>query len=569
MSESSNAPWYQFYGNIPRHLDYPHLTMYQLILDTAKKHPNLPAYDFMDRKTGYRQFIRKIDCAAKALYALGIRKNDRVTICLPNIPQAIDCFYALNRIGAVSSMIHPMSATQEILSYLNQSKSKAILTLDSLFRKVCAAAEMADCKPLILVARIEDELQLQKKIGLAFSGHKKSPIIPLNHNVCFWSEVVKNTSVRLPKDDGKYTDCASILYSGGTTGAVKGICLSNLNFNALALQTIAASGYQSICGKTMLSVMPIFHGFGLGIGIHTPFVGGACCILLPKFSSSGYAKLLRKKRPNFIPGVPTIFEALLRTKKLEKLDMSFLMGVFCGGDSLSGNLKCRVDAFLSTHRANVQIREGYGTTECVTASCLTPVSCAREGSIGIPFPDIYYKIVKTGTTETLPADEEGEICISGPTVMMGYSGNPEETKRTLQRHADGRIWLHTGDLGKMDKDGFVYFRQRIKRMIVTSGYNVYPSQLETVINGYKKVQLSCVIGVKDSYRMQRVKAYIVLRSGYSGSDEVRDEIINYCRERVAEYAIPSEIEFRDTLPKTSVGKIAYRVLEQEAEGAAQ
>ena len=245
------------------------------------------------------------------------------------------------------------------------------------------------------------------------------------------------------------------------------------------------------------------------------------------------------------------------------------MGVFSGGDSLSVELKAKVDAFLTAHGAKVQIREGYGTTECVTASCLTPVGFARPGSIGIPFPDTYYKIVRPETTEEVEAETEGEICVSGPSVMLGYLDNPEETALALRRHTDGRIWLHTGDLGKMDADGFVYFRQRIKRMIITSGYNVYPSQLENIIDGHPKVLLSCVIGVKDPYKMQRVKAFVVLRPEFTPSEAIRQELFAYCRERIAKYAMPYDIEFRDELPKTLVGKVAYRVLEEEEEAKAK
>ncbi len=314
----------------------------------------------------------------------------------------------------------------------------------------------------------------------------------------------------------------------------------------------------------MLSVMPVFHGFGLGIGIHTALVGGARCILVPRFNVQTYAQLLIKKQPNLIPGVPTLFEALLRTDLLEGADLSFLDGMFSGGDSLSIELKHKVDDFLKAHNAKIQIREGYGTTECVTASCLTPKDYARSGSIGVPFPDTYYQIVKPGTEEEVEPNIEGEICISGPSVMMCYVDNPEETAQTLRRHSDGRIWLHTGDLGAMDADGFVYFRQRIKRMIITSGYNVYPSQLENIIDGHEKVLLSCVVGVKDDYKKQKVKAFVVLRPGYEPNDATREELMAYCRKHIAKYAMPYEIEFREDLPKTLVGKVAYRVLEEEA-----
>ena len=265
--------------------------------------------------------------------------------------------------------------------------------------------------------------------------------------------------------------------------------------------------------------------------------------------------------------MPTLFEALLRAENLKGRDLSFLRGIFSGGDSLPVELKKKVDAFLKEHNCSEQIREGYGTTECVTASCLTPKDYARSGSIGVPFPDVFYKIVKPGTTEELDPNLEGEICISGPTVMMGYMDNPEETAATLRRHTDGKIWLHTGDLGHMDQDGFIYFRQRIKRMIVTSGYNVYPGQLENIIDGHEKVLLSCVIGVKDPYRGQKVKAYVVPMPGVAPTEELRQELLAHCQAHIARYAMPREIEFRTELPKTLVGKVAYRVLEEEANAA--
>ena len=556
-----SSPWLRFYGNMPHHINYPDDTLSGLVLKTAAAHPKLCAYEFMGKKTSYAAFARRVEHTARALHTLGLRKGDRVTLCMPNTPQAVDCFYALNRIGAIPNMIHPLSAKQEITFYLDASDSKAILTLDRFYGKVLEASKAAKRTPTLLIAGIQDELSPLMKLGFALTD--KTLPLPKDGSYLLWSDVLKQAKSNLPEDDGKANDCACILYSGGTTGTTKGICLSNRNMNALALQTIAASGYPDIIGKSMLSVMPIFHGFGLGVGIHTALVGGARCILVPNFSVKTYAKLLRTKKPNFIPGVPTLFEALLRAEKLDKLDMSFLMGVFSGGDSLSVELKRKVDRFLTAHHATVQIREGYGTTECVTASCLTPFDCAREGSIGIPFPDTYYKIVKPGTQEATQG--EGEICISGETVMLGYLDNPEETAQTLQRHADGRVWLHTGDLGTMDEDGFVYFKQRIKRMIISSGYNVYPSQLENIIDGHEKVLLSCVIGVKDPYKMQRIKAYVVLRPEFTPNEEVRQELFAYCREHIAKYSMPSEIEFRAELPKTPVGKVAYRVLEEENE----
>ena len=571
MGLSAAAPWLKYYGNTPVSLEYPHKTMYEMVEAAAKRHPNHVAYVFMGKKTTYTEFMKRIQAAAQGLYKMGIRKGDKVTICMANTPQALDCFYALNRIGAIPNMIHPLSASQEIAFYLNFSKSKAVLTLDQFYYKVAEILPQLENPTEILIAKVVDELPAPLSalypLTKAARAVKKLP----KAGYTLWYDMVKaGKNTRLPAQKSRYDSCGAILYSGGTTGTTKGIMLSNLNFNALALQTIAASGFsmEEISNMKMLSVMPVFHGFGLGIGIHTPLVAGGTCILIPQFNVKVYAKTLMKQKPNLIPGVPTLFEALLRTEDLEGADLSFLKGIFSGGDSLSPELKKKVDAFLREHNCSEQIREGYGTTECVTASCLTPKDYARQGSIGVPFPDTYYKIVEPGTTNEVGPNIEGEICISGPTVMLGYMDNPYETANTLRRHYDGRIWLHTGDLGHMDQDGFVYFRQRIKRMIVTSGYNVYPSQLENIIDANDKVLISCVIGVKDPYRVQRVKAYVVPMPGVEPSEALKQEILDYCSGRIAKYAMPREIEFRKELPKTLVGKVAYRVLEEEANAAA-
>ena len=563
MSLSASAPWRAYYGNTPANLKYPNCTMYQLLSATAKQYPQNTAYVFQGKKTSFAQFMTRIDAAAQGLTAMGISKGDKVTICMPNSPQALDCFYALNRIGAIANMIHPLSAAGEIAFYLNFSKSKAILTLDQFYQKVTSILPEVQQECTVLVAQIQDELPFPLNLLYPMTkGGQSWKDLP-KQGVTYWRDVVRKQAA-LPADDMTADECAAILYSGGTTGTSKGIMLSSRNFNALGMQTIAASGFGSVAGMKMLSVMPVFHGFGLGIGIHTALIGGATCILLPQFNIKTYAQTLIKDKPNLIPGVPTLFEALLRAEDLKGQDLSFLKGIFSGGDSLSPELKKKVDTFLKEHGCTEQIREGYGTTECVTASCLTPKDYARSGSIGVPFPDVYYKIVTPGTTEEVDANIEGEICISGPTVMLGYMDNEAETASTLRRHGDGRIWLHTGDLGHMDEDGFVYFRQRLKRMIITSGYNVYPSQLENIIDGHEKVLLSCVIGVKDEYRGQRIRAYVVPMPGIEPSEDLKNEILAHCAQHIAKYALPRELVWRTELPKTLVGKVAYRVLEEEA-----
>ncbi len=556
----SPAPWLSCYGEIPPRLDYFEGTMWEGVCRVAEQYPRLIAYDFMGRSTPYRKFREEVERCGRALSALGVRPGDRVLICLPNCPQAVVLFYAINAVGAVSVMVHPLSGEKEIEFYLNDSATRLAVTLDQFYGKFATVRENTTLKRLV-VTSIADALPLVARAGYRLTEGRNAPK-GTEGAVLSWNSFLHGGTGKFSHVTGTFSDPAVILYSGGTTGVSKGILLSNGNFNALAQQVIAANSMFRP-GDKMLAVMPIFHGFGLGVSIHSMLFHGGRCLLVPRFTVKSYAKLLKKKKCNFIAGVPTLYEALLRESSMKGADLSDLKGVFSGGDSLSVSLKRRFDRFLADRNASVQIREGYGTTECVTASCLTPHHVSKEGSLGIPFPDTYYKIVRPGTEEVLPWGEEGEICLAGPTVMLGYLNRPEETAQALRLHSDGLTWVHTGDLGAMDSDGFVYFRQRIKRIIVTNGYNVYPSQVEKVLDRMDEVLVSCVIGVDDPLRIQSVKAFVVLKDGIPPTEETKEKILDHCQKYMAKYALPRQLEFRNQLPKTLVGKVAYRVLEEE------
>ena len=564
MSNEVRAPWLNNYGDVPKTLEYFDGTMWEMVEKAAQTRPDHVAYDFMGRSTAYSKFRENVHTCAKALRAAGVKPNDRVTICMPNCPQAVVMFYAVNLMGAVSNMVHPLSSENEIKFYLNVSKSVCALTLDQFYPKFEEIRKGVPTLRTLVIAAVKDELKPLLKLGYSLTEGRKLPKLPKSGEFILWKDFIRAGKAYT----GEYV-ChkdknapATILYSGGTTGTTKGILLSNLNLNALSQQVISANPIYEKDDK-ILSVMPIFHGFGLGVSIHTFLSNCGRCVLVPRFTPKTYAHDILKTRCNFIAGVPTLYEALLRQPEMKDADLSCLKGVFSGGDTLTPELKKRFDKFLKDHGANITVREGYGTTECVTASCLTPLHLYKEGSIGQPFADTYYKIVEVGTNIEVPYGEEGEICISGPTVMLGYLDNPEETANTLRLHGDGRTWLHTGDLGIMDEDGFVYFRQRIKRMIITSGYNVYPSQLENILEGNEAVQMACVIGVPDPYKMQKIKAFVMLREGYQPTEETKQKILAYCKKNIAKYAMPYDIEFRDSLPTTLVGKVAYRVLEEE------
>ena len=560
------APWLGSYGNVPHNLDYPDCSMAGLVFKAAEEYPDYAAYNFFGCRRTYRAFADEIRLCARGLKAIGVEKGERATICMPNTPQAVIMLYALNLIGAVANMVHPLSAEEELVRYISGSRSVAVLTLDQFAPKLEGILPRTRARTLIL-AGADDGLKGIKKPLYRLTQGRKIERRPSGGKLLRYTDLLALGRGYSGDFDaqGRGGDVAAILYSGGTSGTTKGILLTNLNLNALAMQTEAA-GNCVVPGHKMLAIMPIFHGFGLGVCIHTALISGATAILVPQFSIKSYAELLRKHKPHYIAGVPTLYEALLRLGDIDKLDMAQLEGVFSGGDSLSIELKRKVDAFLKAHGASEQVREGYGLTESVTASCLTPRRFHKEGSIGIPYPDTYYKIVRQGAQEALPYGEEGEIVLSGPTVMKGYDNNNEETAQALRLHPDGRVWLHTGDLGIMDEDGFIYFRQRIKRMIISSGYSIYPSQLENIIESHEKVLVSCVIGVPDDYRMKRIKAFICLRDGLEPTDEIKASILEHCQRNIAKYAMPREFEYRKDLPRTLIGKVAYIELEKEELG---
>ena len=557
------TPWEPFMGDIPMHLDYFEGSMFEAVEKIAKEYPNYIAFDFMGKSTTYKKMLQEIDRCARSLRTIGIRPGDRVTIAMPNCPQAIYMFYAVNEVGGIANMIHPLSAEKEIEFYLNESQSVTAITLDQFYHKFENIRQNTSIVNII-IASVKDALSKPIRAGYMLKEGRKIEKIPEDAPVIRWKEFMNLSKCCFYNYRVKRTsaDPAVVLYSGGTTGISKGIVLTNGNFNALGQQIIATNPMFRP-GDRMLSAMPLFHGFGLGVCIHSMLSQGGRCILIPRFTAQSYAKQIVKYKCNFIAGVPTLYEALLRLPSMAGANLSSLKGVFSGGDSLSIELKKKFDKFLYDHHAVVQVREGYGTTETVTACCLTPPHMYKEGSIGVPFPDTYIKIVEPGTDKELPYGEEGEILLAGPTVMKEYMNHPEETAQTLRRHNDGLTWVYTGDLGTMDNQGFIYFRGRAKRMIVSSGYNVYPGQLENIIDAHDKVQMSCVIGVPDPYKMQKVKAFVMLKAGIAPTQEVKAELMAYCHKHIAKYAMPYDIEFREELPKTLVGKVAYRELEEE------
>ncbi|MDR0916745.1 MAG: acyl--CoA ligase [Oscillospiraceae bacterium] len=529
-------------------MDYPQTSMAALVFETAQSYPTLRAWEYFGFHHTYAALARDIRHCAAALSAIGVREGTRVVVSLPNCPQAVTLLYALNALGAVAVFTHPLSAPEEMAFYLSSSRAEIAVTLYQFYDDLRDVFRAANLRRVILTA----PLDMLPIAGFARLREK------MPQNVLPWHRFWRLGGTKSPDTatvSSKAHDIAVVLYSGGTSGMPKGIALTNLNFNALARGTIAAGGNIEAGGR-MLAVMPMFHGFGLGVCVHTSLVAGLCALLVPRFTVASYAKILSRRRVNYIAGVPTLFEALLRLPNTAHMRLGTLRGVFSGGDSLPTELHRRLDAFLTERGSPVRVREGYGLTESVTACCLTPPDGAPDGSIGLPFEDTRMIIVAPNTTDELPRGETGEILVSSPLVMPRYDDDETETAQALITLPDGRVWLRTGDLGSMDERGFLYFRGRLKRVIVSSGYNVYPHHVETVLNAVRGVAQSCVVGVPDDYRMQRVVAFIVVDDN-TDTAALETALRERCRAALAPQSRPREYRFIDALPRTRVGKVDY------------
>lgn len=559
-------------------LDYYKGTMYEAVEEVAALYPKFDAMRFYGRAITYKELTEEVERCARALRALGLKEGEIVSICSPNTPQAIIFMYAINLAGGIASMIHPLSGDGELEHYLTLTKSRILLLLDQHIDKAKAMVGKTGLETVIFT-HVSDYMPLHLNLGYDLTkdgrSHRKlaksNPYLmsedgKVSVKTWIWEDFLKNGknfkgNVRVPRTKD---DDAVILYSGGTTGTSKGIVHTNYGFNCFAKQIISTNPMFNP-GDRMLAVLPIFHGFGLGVCFHSMLANGGCSVLVPVFTPQDFGRLIITEKTNFMAGVPSLYDALLRTSILADKDLSFLKGIFSGGDSLSPALKEKFDQYVTERHSPVPIREGYGATEIIAACCLTPTRSAKVGSIGVSFPDTTFKIVEPGTDIEVPRGEIGEIVITGPTVMRCYLNEPEETAETLRVHADGRTWLYTGDLAVMDEDDFIFFKGRSKRMIISAGYNVYPAQVESILNAHDKVHQSCVIGVPDKVKGEKVKAFVILSEGVENTKEVNNELKEYLRGKLSKFAMPYAIEVRTEFPKTKMAKVDYRALMKEEE----
>ena len=552
-----DRPWLAHYGGVPHALAYPETTLHGALALVAARSSATVALEFMGTGITYRELMERIERCAAGFARLGVREGDRILISMPTLPQGVIAFYAANRIGAVAAMVHPLSTAKEIAHYAKVTGARVVLALDAFYESVAAIEGLE----AIVLARVPDFLPLLKKIGFALTKGRKIKRVPPDPRVLWWNEVADVDAAPAPAPRATPDSMAAILFSGGTTSMPKAIALSNRNFVTEGTQAATWVGLTG--GASLLAIMPLFHGFGLGVCVNAVMMGGGTSILVPTFTAETVAKLIAKKRPNFLVGVPTLFDALARSSALAKTDLSCLIAAFSGADTLPRPVKERFEALVAAQGGKVKLFEGYGLTEAVSGIMAMPLDEYREGSIGVPLPDIDAAICEIGTTKHLPPGSEGELCICGAPVMMGYLDDDAASAEALRRHDDGRTWLHTGDIARMDADGFFYFVTRLKRMIKSSGFNVYPAHVEAVLYRHESVKDACVVGVPDPQQVERVKAFVVVKAGFSAGPDLERTLIAHCRGELIKWSCPREVEFRASLPTTRLGKIDYRKLAEE------
>ena len=551
-------PWVKLYGDIPEFTEIPDLTMYEMLRDTALKYPDKTVIKYLGAKITFKKFLSMIDKCASSFSAYGIKAGDSVLLSMPNIPNTMMLFYGLNKIGARVAMTHPLYSSTELAQYIKETNSIWCVTVDMFYDRF---KDILRPDQRLLITKISDFLPGSKKVAFKITRGFKDKI-PVDSRVVFWKDFLKKSV----GDAAPYTrrmdpkDGAVVLFSGGTTNMPKGILLSSYNFNALSV--INAPSAKFTKDDSIIAILPVFHGFGLGLCVHTIACNGGTLVLEPKFGTKIYIDSLRRHKPTYVAGVPTMFEAMLRDKSFKKVRFDRLKAIYSGGDSLSAELKGRFDEQIKAQGSKVELAEGYGLTETVTGCVLTPPGLYRKGSMGIPMPDVLAKVVDMETKAGLAYGEIGEICLSGPTLMLEYINNPEETDKTIRKDENGIRWLHTGDLGYMDEDGYLYFTSRAKRMLKVSGVSVYPMQVEQVLEEHELVFRACVVGVPDDYQMTSVKAYVVLENPALATDETKQILLKHCRKHLIKWSVPRAIEFREKLPTTLIGKVEYSALEK-------
>jgi long-chain acyl-CoA synthetase len=550
----SEHPWVKFYEpGIPSSLTYPELTLGSVLSQTVAKYPAHTALLFFGKRITYAELDGLVNKFSHSLSGLGVKKGDRVALMLPNIPQMVIAYYGSLRIGAIAVATNPLYLEHELEVQLKDSGAEVLVALDMFYPTIARTIPKTNVKKLILCG-IKDYLPfplnllypIKAKIEKQWVNVKRVPPIYDFLSLLSAAHVTPVITVVTPDDT------AILQYTGGTTGTPKGAILTHRNLVANTIHNRVWLSRGKEGEERILAVIPFFHVYGMTTAMNLGVLMGAELIILPKFHTKEVLEIINKYRPTIFPGIQAMYLAIGNYKKIHKYDLTSVKAAISGAGPLMREVQERFEQLTKA-----RIVEGYGLSEASPVTHCNPVFGRRKlGSIGLPFPDTEAKIVDIENGEKeMPVGETGELVVKGPQVMKGYWNKPEETAYALRGG-----WLHTGDIARMDEEGYFFIVDRIKDMIKTVGENVYPREVEEVLFTHPKVKDVVVVGLPEEFKGEKIKAYIVLKEGVSAT---KDEIIQYCREQLSKFKVPKEVEFRDQLPKTLVGKVLRRVLRDE------
>lgn len=560
---SIDKPWLKYYTEETINATLPECTIYEYLWENNKDHQSNVALNYFDRKITYGEVFANIDKATKGYSALGLKRNDIVTICAVTVPETIYSFYGLNRLGVVCNMVDPRTSAEGIREYIKEVNSKIVITIDVAYPKIVEAIKGTAVEKIVVISPADSLPQPKKFLFKAFKAAK----IPNDNLHIYWNDFVEMGKDNKPviATYKKNTPCV-IVHTGGTTGIPKGVMLSNDNMNAAALQAYRC-GFDFKREHKWLNIMPPFIAYGVGNGLHLPLIVGMEVILIPSFNPDKFVDLLNKYNPNHIAGVPSHYGNIIRNPKFQKSSLQYLLSPIVGGDGMDISLEKEVDVFFASHNAPNPVCKGYGMSEVAAAVCVcSSAERNKIGSVGIPFPYTTMSVFDLDTGKELSYNKEGEICMTGPNTMVGYYNNETETNNVIKKHDDGLMWVHSGDIGYIDEDGFVFIKDRIKRVIIRhDGFKVFPSLIEKTVDTNDNVVSNCAVGVADTSHSQgKLPIVFAVLSDGANAETVKAELFELCKKELPEYVQPVDFVFIDKMPLTPIGKVDYRALEEKA-----
>ena len=560
---SQAKPWLKYYDQKFIDQTLPALSAFEYVCQRSKNHLNDTALEYYGRKFTYADLIVNVKKTAAALRGAGVKKGDIITVVSIMTPEIIALFYAADMMGATLNLVDPRYSVEGIREYIEEVDSHLLVCLNVVYERCRQAAKRTNVEKVIVLSPA-DSLPPVMAVGYKLTTPDKNKYAS---NVIRWKQFIKGGEGQSTAAEPYDPDHACVVvHAGGTTGSPKGVMLTDDCFNGIALQFQA---YPKLFhrGQKLMNVMPPFIAYGFACGIHLPLVLGFTVVIIPNLDPAKLGSLVLKHKPEHMFGVPTHYQQLAADPKLRDKDLSFIINYAAGGDSLSRGAEQTVNDFLAAHGARYPIAKGYGMTEVSSAATVAAGLDNKPGSVGIPMVNTVVAAFEPGTDQELPIGQRGELCISGPCLMKGYYNKADETAMILRRHPDGRIWVHTGDMGYLDEDGFVYLDSRIKRMIIRhDGFKVFPSMIENVVSRHPAVHQCSVVGCTDKDHTQgRLPfVYIVLKADTTAKKkQVIRELERMCAEELPEYVQPVAYKFISSMPMTPVGKVDYRQLEAD------